>query len=176
MVTGPPGAGKSTVARILVEREQPSALVEGDRFFEFLAAGAVEPWLPAARHQNSVVLAAAGAAAGRFAAGGFSTVYDGVLGPWSLAAFGAATGLLELDYAMLVPTADVCVHRVMNRVEHGFRDEAATRKMHREFLGAPIDARHVFAVGDESPDEVATRIAAARATGALAVTLSDRSG
>jgi len=40
VVTGPPGAGKSTVARLVTDRFEPSALVEGDAFFAFLARGA----------------------------------------------------------------------------------------------------------------------------------------
>jgi len=43
VITGPPGAGKSTVARILAERVEPSVLVEGDSFFAFLARGAIPP-------------------------------------------------------------------------------------------------------------------------------------
>ena len=46
VVTGPPGAGKSTVAARLVERRSPSALVEGDAFFAFLRRGRIDPWLP----------------------------------------------------------------------------------------------------------------------------------
>lgn len=46
IVTGPPGAGKSTAAALLAERYDPSALVEGDVFHAFLRCGAIEPWLP----------------------------------------------------------------------------------------------------------------------------------
>ena len=38
VVTGPPGAGKSTVAALLAERLDRSILVAGDSFFDFLAA------------------------------------------------------------------------------------------------------------------------------------------
>ena len=82
VVTGPPGAGKSTVARILADAFDPSVLVQGDAFFAFLARGAIEPWLPESGPQNEVVVRAAAAATGRFVAGGYATVYDGVLGPW----------------------------------------------------------------------------------------------
>jgi hypothetical protein len=49
------------------------------------------PWLPEANEQNAVVTQAAAAAAGRYAAGGFTTVYDGMVGPWFLPTFLNAT-------------------------------------------------------------------------------------
>jgi hypothetical protein len=53
------------VARLLTRRFEPSALVEGDAFFAFLAGGAIEPWLPESAAQNEVVIQAAATAAGR---------------------------------------------------------------------------------------------------------------
>ena len=44
LVTGPPGAGKSMVARVLVERFERSVLLEGDTFFAFVAATGLR-WL-----------------------------------------------------------------------------------------------------------------------------------
>lgn len=66
---------------MLANRCELSALVEGDAFFGFLAQGAVPPWLPGSNEQNDVVIQAAAAAAGRYASGGYMTVYDGVVGP-----------------------------------------------------------------------------------------------
>ena len=133
VVTGPPGAGKSIVAQALAHAAEHSVLVEGDSFFGFLASGAVDPWLPASHDQNTVVTRAAAAAAGAFALGGYATVYDGVVGPWFLSIFGAATHLDHLDYVILLPLVDICVRRVATRRDDGFTDEAATRKMHAEF-------------------------------------------
>jgi cytidylate kinase len=138
IVTGPPGAGKSTVAALIADSTPRSVLVPGDAFFGFLANGAIDPWLPESHEQNTVVTRAAGKAVGEFVAGGFSVVYDGVIGPWFLDTFITTAGLTEVDYAALLPTAEVCQRRVATRVGHGFTDLAATASMHRQFS----EARH----------------------------------
>jgi predicted ABC-type ATPase len=144
VVTGPPGAGKSTVARAVAQRFEPSALVVGDHFFAFVERGYVDPWTEAAHHQNEVVVGAAAAAAGRLVAGGYTVVYDGVIGPWFLGTFAAATGLAGFHYAVLLPDEEVCVERVRSRAGHGFTDLAAARQMHRQFAEAAVDGRHVL--------------------------------
>ena len=56
VVTGPPGSGKSTAARIPADSFGRSVLVAGDAFFASLARGAIEPWLPEAGPQNEIVV------------------------------------------------------------------------------------------------------------------------
>jgi hypothetical protein len=131
----------------------------------------VDPWLPESHDQNTVVTRAAATAAGAFALGGYATVYDGVIGPWFLPTFGAATHLEHLDYVILLPSVEICVRRVATRRDHGFTDEPATRKMHAEFAGARIVERHLLRDPPEDPAEVAALIESARAAGRLTHTM-----
>jgi cytidylate kinase len=167
VVTGPPGAGKSTVARTLANRARHSVLVSGDAFFGFLASGAIQPWLGEANEQNDVVTRAAASAAGTYAAGGYVTIYDGVVGPWFLPAFFAATSLEELDYVILLPDVESCVRRVDTRRGHSFRDEDAARKMHAEFVNAQVGGRHVLVDPPQDPDDVVLLVEEASTTGAI---------
>lgn len=158
MVTGPPGAGKSTVAALVVQAFERAALVPGDAFFSFWTRGAVLPWLPEAHDQNRVVLRAAGAAAGTYVAGGCSVVYDGVLGPWLLPEFASATGVARLHYAVVLPALEDCLWRVRTRSGHGFCDLAAAEHMHAEFAAASVAERHVLRTTREGPAEVAEMV------------------
>ena|SRR3712207_4881765 len=167
VVTGPPGAGKSTVAAMLAAAAARSVLIEGDAFFRFLANGAIDPWLIESKDQNTVVTQAAAAATGRFAAGGYETIYDGVVGPWFLPTFGPATRLDRFDYVILLPPVQACLERVATRLNHGFTDESATRKMHSEFSAADVGERHVVRDPSGDPGEIARRISTLRAAGEL---------
>jgi cytidylate kinase len=157
VVTGPPGAGKSSVSEHLTNGFTPSALVAGDVFFGMMKQGYIMPWLPAAGHQNGVMIEAAAAAAGRLTDLCF-VVYDGVLGPWFLPTFVRATRLSQVHYVILLPHLEVCLDRVRSRVGHGFADLSVTRDMHQQFHDAAIDARHVITEPDKHPAQLAELI------------------
>lgn len=108
VVTGPPGAGKTTVSRILSRLFEPSARIAGDEFFGFIDQGFLAPWTAPAHRQNGIVIGAAAAAAGRLATGGYAVIYDGVIGPSFFQAFCDATGLPFLHYAILLPPERMC--------------------------------------------------------------------
>jgi cytidylate kinase len=166
VVSGPPGAGKSTVAARLAERFDRCALVPGDDFFGFVRRGAIEPWLPEAREQNAAVIEAAATAAGRLA-GYCDVIYDGVVGPWFRDAFLEHSGLDRLHYAVLLPPLTTCLDRVRTRTGHGFTDPAATEHMWRDFAGASVEDRYLFEDPDADPSELARQIAERMASQAI---------
>ncbi len=151
IITGPPGAGKSTVARLVADRFEPSALVQGDVFFGFVARGYIDPWLAESHEQNTVVTEATARATSVFARGGFTTIFDGMVGPWFLPTFLEHAGVESVHYAALLPSAETCVARVLARTDHGFREETVTREMHASFADGGIDPRSVI---DAEPDPV----------------------
>jgi cytidylate kinase len=169
VVTGPPGSGKSTLSALITGRFERSALVEGDAFFDFLSEGWIAPWLPESNEQNQVVIEAAGVATGRFVEAGYDVVFEGIIGPWFLSTFLAATGVDHLDWVVLLPSEAACRARVETRARAGFSDLEATSKMHGEFSRAGIDSHHLVDSGSMSPDELVHDVEARRAEGTLRI-------
>ncbi len=44
LITGPAGVGKSTISKIIAEKSQRSAFLEGDEIYHFVKGGYVSPW------------------------------------------------------------------------------------------------------------------------------------
>lgn len=127
----------------------------------------MKAWLPEATVQNETVIRASGAAAGQFARDGYETVFDGVMGPWFLLAFCDATGLDELHYAVLLPSAERCVQNVATREGH-HDDEQGTRHMHAKFERANIETRHLMTDPKGTPEDTATDLLSRYRQGLLA--------
>jgi len=163
VVSGPPGAGKSTVARALADAYDPSALVVGDDFFAFIRRGSVLPWRPEADAQNQVVLAAAAAACGRLAER-FTVVYDGVLWPPYAALFATGAGR-TFHYAILLPPLEACLQRVRTRSDHPFADQLAATDMWHSFDSTRGSLPTLDAL--DPPEQIAAEIVRLVENGAL---------
>ena len=78
VVDGPPGAGKSAVARIVATAApRPTVHLHTDSFYAWIRSGFVPPYLPQAQAQNEVVTAVMTGAACAYAQGGYDVIVDG---------------------------------------------------------------------------------------------------
>jgi AAA domain-containing protein len=169
VVTGPPGAGKSTVARELIRRFDRAVLLDGDAFFQSIRRGFILPWEPAAQQQNEVVTRALGSAANEYAAGGYPVVVDGIVGPWMLPAF---TGVVTcpLNYAVIRPSREAAMQRATARGAPHLVDPAPIAKMYDAFADVGPFERCVIDSSDLDAVQTAQVIEARAAAGELGVT------
>jgi predicted kinase len=119
IVSGPPGAGKTTVARAMAEASAiPAVHLHTDDFFAAIRSGFIAPWLPESSAQNATISRVIAAAAGAFAHGGFWVVIDGVVGPWFIDTYKVEAQRLgvALDYVVLRPALEIAVVRARDRL------------------------------------------------------------
>lgn len=143
VVTGPPGAGKSTVARAIAARHERCVVVRGDDVLASVVSGFVFPWLPESAAQNLTALTATAAQVRAFADGGFPVVVDVVLGPWHVNRFAAALGT-TFGYIVLRPSKHITVDRATRRDPGALTDSAPVEHMWNEFADLGRFETHVI--------------------------------
>jgi dephospho-CoA kinase len=166
ILTGAPGTGKTTVARILAERAPAGVHLEPDAFFRFIRSGFVEPWKPESHAQNQVAMGIAGEAAAAYAAAGYSTVVEGIVLPrWFLMPLLDALreAGFQVAYVVLRAPLPLCLGRVERR--DGAMDREAMTKIWSEFEDLGEFAENAIAAGDQSPEEAANAIEQVLAAG-----------
>jgi DNA polymerase III delta prime subunit len=170
ILTGPPGVGKTTAARLLSRRFGPGAHLESDAFFHFITSEYVEPWLPESHEQNTLVMRIVGEAAASYAVAGYFTVVDGIVIPrWFLGTLRDTLGAAgtEVAYAVLRAPRQLCLDRLAAREGAALPDPAAMAGIWGQFADLGEYEPHALAVEGMHPDEVAATLARRLADGEL---------
>jgi hypothetical protein len=181
IVTGPPGAGKSTIAPLVAARLGPMvASLEADWFWTTITSGFVPPWESASDHQNRTVLRAVASSAAALAKGGYEVVVDGIIGPWHLDLVTAVLDDREVtgDYVVIRPDLATCLARAAGRTAEAPRvvghppltDTGPIRQMWREFSDLGPYEHHVIDTMLLDPRATVEAVDRARDSGDLRVT------
>jgi predicted kinase len=170
IVSGPPGAGKSTIARRLATRsDAPLAVhLHTDDAYGYIRKGFVAPWTLEAQAQNIVVMDAVSATAAAFACGGYEVIVDGIVGPWFFDPWlRVAQGHgIDLRYVALLPDVAVTVARATARTTPGaMTDEDVVRTMWSHFQSFAPPSGHVLDTTGHSVDETLATIREGLAAG-----------
>ena len=118
IVSGPPGAGKSSISRKLAETSayERAVHIHTDDFYQYIRKGYVAPWLPECGNQNAVMIESAAASAEKWADGGYEAIVDGVIGPWYIEPWiNIAKKGIDVRYINLRPGQQMTIERIINR-------------------------------------------------------------
>ncbi|MDG4859559.1 AAA family ATPase [Streptomyces sp. T-3] len=163
VVTGPPGAGKSTVSALLARLLSPSVHLHTDDFWAFIKAGGIAPYLPEAQRQNEVVMGVVTEAAFGYARGGFQVVLDGIVGPWFIDGFLRAAKAydIRLRYVVLRPDEETTLGRATGRGPDALTEREPVLSMYRQFQDLGELDWCALDSGGQTPEETAQRVLAA---------------
>jgi thymidylate kinase len=169
IVTGPSGAGKTTVGRLVAGAFDRSVHLGMDDFIRFVVNGWADPSLPESAHQNRVLGGAVAIAAMHFAEDAYTVVVDGCVFPDAVEEFAAACSLrgVPLHYAVLRTDLATCIARVARRRSADADDRESLARVHRRFADLGDHEDNVIDASGP-PDQVAAALLTELAAGRLA--------
>jgi cytidylate kinase len=168
ILTGPPAAGKTTVAALLAtDANVPTVHLTTDWFYRSIRTGFVLPFRPEAQRQNEVVIEAIVGTVATYARGGYDVVADGIIGPWFLPPFRAAAERddLAVSYIVLRPDLDTTLSRARQRVGPELSDVEAITGLHGAFERLGDLEGHAIDTGDLDAEQTTAEIRRVLATG-----------
>jgi predicted kinase len=164
ILTGSPGAGKSTTARSLVAASGvPAVHLHSDDFWHFIRKGAIPPYLPEAQKQNEVVMAVVAKAAEGYANGGYFVVVDGIVGPWFIHPFRRLKQ--PLHYIVLRPALETAIERCRLRSGDALSDPEPISALHQQFSMLGEFENHVIETIGHDPDDTFAAVRAGLVSG-----------
>jgi len=152
MLSGPVGAGKTTVAKELISLwAGPLSYIEGDTFWSFIAKSKSSDL----RENFRIIMRAMTAAALPFARSGYDVLLDFSIPPEFLKTAGVILKEVALDYVVLKPSQAICETRAAGRKEGAIDDYGPYRDFYAMFVCAE---RHVIQDDEADARAVARRI------------------
>jgi chloramphenicol 3-O-phosphotransferase len=174
IISGSPGAGKSTVSRILAENSphEKAVHIHTDDFYQYIKKGYIAPWQNGSGDQNETMILSAAASAEIWADGGYEVFADGTIGPWFIDPWLELVKKgFDVRYIILRPDEQATVSRVIDREKNQFfpLTDEVVKNLWNSFADMGIYESHKIDTTGLTADESAALIQKMLAEGAFRI-------